>query len=237
LVVTLIVVLKSPSVDYDKQAQEAAEARKRQYEEFSKKEDKTPSAAPAAAKPTPAPTPSSAKPAGSTECKPLPSPAAPSPAPAAAPNPPTLPSAQAESSGAALSSDLIGRLRSEVLELHPFYLGLVVTPAEKLRLNALAASGRGTTEDASFVESLLNSTKLKVVKDEVAQVAQTLPTLERESQENLPVDRVTYIESGRVMNCRILEEGAELIKVSPAGASGVRGQIPIRREAIRIEKG
>src|SRR5204862_5138108 len=111
------------------------------------------------------------------------------------------------------------------------------TPAEKLRLNGLVASGRGTSEDASFIEALLGGAKLKAARDEVALIAQTLPTLERESQENLPVDRITYIAGGRVLNCRIVEEGEEVVKVARALSGGVGGQMPIRKDAIRIEKG
>src|SRR5262249_20141183 len=56
--------------------------------------------------------------------------------------------------------------------------------------------------------------------------------------ENLPVDKITLVESGRVMSCKILDEGTEVVKVQRTMSSGVGGQMPIRRDAIsRIEKG
>jgi len=238
-IVTLVIVLMSPGVDYEKQARLAEEARKRQFEEISSKGSKP--SGPMGATPA-APTPAEpAKPPRSTEYKPMPAPPKPAvipPAPAptnpqVAPTPPKTPAA-----GSAMNAELLGRLRSEVLVLHPFYLSLVLTPAEKSRLDGLSSSGRGGAEDGDFLLSVLTGGKLKAVRDEVALIGQTLPTLERESQENLPVDRVTLVESGRVMNCKILDEGAEVVKVSRIMASGVGGQLPIRRDAIsKIEKG
>jgi hypothetical protein len=246
--VLALVVIKllpnSPAIDYDQQRHSADEARKRKYEELSREEAKpvAPAAAPLApAKPAAPSNPASspAKSEGTTEYKPMPAATAPSPAPAPPPPPsPSTPAAApAQGSGAALSPESIARLRSELLNLHPFYTNLVLTPAEKARVNAVGASGRGTAEDATLIEGLLSGPKLKAVKDELAFIAQSLPTLERESSENLPVDRITYIETGRVLNCRILEEGTEVVKVSRALAGGVGGQMPLRRDAIRIEKG
>src|SRR5436190_1154389 len=176
VVVTLVSVLKTPSVDYDKQAQEAAEARKRKFEQYAQKEGKPEAPAVAAPPAKPAPAPSPERP---TAFKALPPPASPASDPAPSPTPakPAAPStpegALAEQSSVPLGADTVARLRSEVLELHPFYMNLVVTPAEKLRLNGLVASGRGTSEDASFIEALLGGAKLKAARDEVAHIAQT----------------------------------------------------------------
>src|SRR5581483_2781947 len=50
-------------------------------------------------------------------------------------------------------------------------------------------------------------------------------------------DRVT-MPDGRVLNCRILEESPDVVKVSRMLSGGVAGQLPLRRENItRLEKG
>jgi hypothetical protein len=239
VIVTLILVLKSPSVDYEKEAQKAEEARRKAFEEISSKGSGKASA-PVGSTPAAPATPVTPKAPRSTEFKPMPSAPTPPPTtPAATPGKQGSPSGTpAAPSGVVLSADMVGRVKADVLALHPFYLGLVLSPAEKARLDGIAASGRGVPDDADFMQALLTGSKLKAVRDEVALIVQTLPTLERESQENLPVDRITLVESGRVMNCKILDEGAEVLKVSRTLASGVGGQMPIRREAIsRIEKG
>jgi hypothetical protein len=237
IAVVATLLLKTPHVDEDKRAQDATEARRRQYEEFSRRESKpdAPAAAPStSAKPSPAATP--ARPAGTPEYRPLPPATPPPPAPPPVAPPPPV-AAPAEGSSVAISPETIARLRSEVFELHPFYMNLVLTPAEKTRLNGVLASGRGTPDDVALLEGVLGGPKLKAARDERVIIAQYLPTLERESSDNLPVDRITYTETGRVLNCRILEEGEEVVKVSRMLAGGVGGQLPIRREAIRIEKG
>jgi hypothetical protein len=113
----------------------------------------------------------------------------------------------------------------------------VMTPAEKSRLDGLTATSKGLPEDGDFLQSILTGPKLKAVRDEISTIAQTLPTLERESEENLPVDKVS-LSDGRTLNCKILDEGPEVVKVARMLAGGVGGQLPLRRENItRIEKG
>jgi hypothetical protein len=238
VIVVLALVLRSPGVDLEKQAELQEQARKKAFEEISSKAGppaKTPAVSPAAPNPAqPAPakmTPPPVRPA-TVEVKPA-TPAA--PAPAATQN---TPGAKTPATGLALNAETINRLRTEVLPLHPFYLGLVLSPSEKARVEGISSSGRGAPEDADFLQAVLTGGKFKAVRDEIGVIGQTLPTLERESQENLPVDKITLVEGGRTMNCRILDEGAEIVKVSRTLASGVGGQMPLRRESIsRIEKG
>jgi hypothetical protein len=237
LIVTLLIVLMSPSRDYEKEARLAEEARRKAFEEItSGTETRKPS--PIGGMPVlPAKAAEPPKQARSTEFKPLPSSSPPAPASTPTAKPAEIASKAAPAS-LALGADVVGRVRSDVLGLHPFYLSLVLSPGEKARLDGIAASGRGIPDDADFIQAILTGGKLKAVRDEVALIAQTLPTLERESQENLPVDRITLVESGRVMNCKILEETGEIVKVQRTMSSGVGGQMPIRREAIsRMEKG
>lgn len=245
-IVGLIVFLSSPGVDYEKQAEMEERARKRQIEEIAAaKGGKLPSA-PGTPLPAPGTPAQTSKPATapqaprSTEYKPMPA------APATTkPNTPQTPApaqpnktAAQPMQGVPLNDAMVAQLRSEVLPLHPFYLGLLLTPAEKARADGIALSGRGSPEDADFLQAVLKGAKLKSILDEIAGLTQTLPTLERESSENLPVDKVTLVDGNRVMNCKILEEGAEVVRVMRTLASGVGGQMTLRRDAInKLEKG
>jgi hypothetical protein len=233
--IVLAVALSGPTVDYEKEAAKAVQARKKAFEDIDSKPT-APSAAPQApapAKIAPASAPLPAAPVrpAASEVRPRP-PLPAAPAPASAPQ--TAPSSRP---GAAIGPDVVARVRSDVLTLHPYYLSLLLTPAEKVRLDGISASGKGLPEDADFVQQLLTGSKLKCIRDEIAGIAQTIPTLDRESQEGLPTDRVT-MNDGRVMNCRILEESPEVVKISRALSGGVAGQLPLRRENInKIEKG
>ena len=60
--------------------------------------------------------------------------------------------------GVALTPDLVSRLRGEVLTLHPFYVSLVMTPAEKSRLDGLSTLARGSAEDADLLGARDRST-------------------------------------------------------------------------------
>lgn len=234
VIVVLAILLSSPGVDYEKQAELAErERRKKLFEEIS-------SSKPGPAAPSPAPqaprpqTPD--RPVRSTEYRPMPMankvPEVKAPAGGAGTD------AKPQALPGGLNPAVVARLRSEVLTLHPYYLNLILSPAEKARMDAVASTGRGLPEDSDFVQALLIGAKLKAARDEMSVIAQTLPTLERESQENLPVDRITLADGGRVLNCKILDEGTDVIKVARTMSSGVGGQMPIRRENItRIEKG
>jgi hypothetical protein len=227
--IIVAIVTSRPTVDYEKEAAKAVEARRKAFEDITSKPS-----LPAAAPPARAPE-KSAMPA---------TPAAPS-RPTAPEVRPRLPQATTPAPGTAqtvpglspLPTDALIRVRTEVLTLHPYYLSFVVSPPEKTRLEGLIATRRGLPEDAAFIQSILSGNKLKAVRDEAAQLTQTIPTVEREAQEGLPTDKVTLAD-GRVLNCRILEEGPELVKVSRMMSSGVAGQVPLRRENItRLEKG
>lgn len=247
-VIGLIVFLSSPGVDYEKQAEMEERARKKNIEDIAASKGGKATSAPGT--PLPPPTPGGTAPKveppkapRSTEFKPMPGapatnkPATP-PTPAA-PAPTQQPKTPASGTqGVPLNADMVAQLRSDVLPLHAFYLGLILTPAEKARADGIALSGRGSPEDADFLQALLKGSKLKSVLDEIASINQTLPTLERESSENLPVDKVTLTDGNRVMNCKILEEGPEVIRVNRTLASGVGGQMTLRRESIaKLEKG
>jgi hypothetical protein len=226
--IVLAIVLSKPSVDYEKEAEKAVQARKKAFEEISSKPS-SPTGTPAVKPSTPekaAPVAASRPVVPESRVKPLPSP------------PPTVaPAEPAFRPGVALSPDVVARLRTELLPLHPFYLSLVLTPGDKTHLDGIVATGLGLPGDADFVQGILNGTALKAVRDEVAQISQTIPTLDRESQEGLPIDKVTLAD-GRVLNCRILDESPEIVKVSRTMSGGVGGQLPLRRENItRLEKG
>jgi hypothetical protein len=239
LIAVLFLILSRPKIDYNKQAELENERRKRMFEEISnsKAPGKTAALPPPASAIPPLPAPAKApeaKAPRSTEYKPMPAP----PPPMTGKTPvPAAPTPAPGKSVAALSPEVLGKIRSDVLTLHPFYLGLVLSPAEKARVDGLAVTEKGAQEDVDFLQSVLTGSKLKAVRDEVSTIAQTLPTLERESEENLPVDKVTLTD-GRILNCKILDEGVEVVKVARALAGGVGGQLPLRRENItRIEKG
>lgn len=241
LVIVLAIAFSGPKVDYEKEANQAMEARKKAFEEIS---------APQKTSTTPAPAPSPAQAPVTPKVAPAPGPMTSSelraqrpalpvaPAVTPQPHPQTPGTAPAPKvNPVALNADALVKVRTDVLTLHPFHLALVLTPAEKARVDGILQSGKGVPEDADFIQALLNGPKLKAVRDEVGFIAQTLPTVDRESQEGLPVDRITLAD-GRVMNCRILEEGTDIVKVSRTLAGGVGGQLPLRRENItKIEKG
>ena len=227
--VVLVVAMSGPKVDYEAEAAKAVEARKKAFEEISAKPDKSGTKVSAAA-PAPSPEPVKAAPPAPVKApapeapkKAAPAPASQEPKPAAAP--------------AKAPSESLLRIRTELLSLHPFYVGLVVSPPERVRIDLLVAGGPAGPDDAEFLQALLTGSRLKAVKDEIALISQTIPTVEREAQEGLPVDKVT-MKDGRVLNCRVVDEGAEVVKIARALSGGVGGALPLRRENIaRIEKG
>jgi len=230
IAIVLSMVFAGPHVDYEKEAAKAVEARKKAFEEISTKAS-GPDSAPRVTFPPKPGLPSPVK-APAPEVRPKTSPVSTPAAPAAA-----SPGSPAVKAAVALSAEILLRARTEVLGLHPYYASLVLSPAEKTRLEAIVSTGRGLPEDSDFLQSLLTGSKLKAVRDEMGWIAQTLPTLDREAQEGLPTDKVTLAD-GRVLNCRILDESPDVVKVSRMMSGGVGGQLPLRRETItRIEKG
>lgn len=235
--VLLMVVFSGPTVDYEKEAAKAVEARKKAFEEINSKPARPSStSAPAAPVVVPKTPPPEGKPAPLIPVK---APAYdPKKATPVVPPPSAPPVVVAPPAGkVAMNLDALVRVRTDVLTLHPFYMSLVVTPAEKVRLDAIVASGQGAPEDADFIQALLTGSKLKAARDEIALISQTIPTVDREAQEGLPTDKVTLAD-GRVLNCKILDEGTDIVKVSRTLSGGVGGQLPLRRDNItRIEKG
>lgn len=227
---------RTPAVDPEVEAQRALAARKKAFEAISRgASPEAPPVPPAAAAPDRAPA------AVRSSAPQAPSGGAPLGSPSAAPKPPAfvMPKVQgAAAPGQPLAPELLARLSREVLTLHPFYLALVLEPAEKARVEAAVSTGRGSLEDAEFFQTLLASDRWKAVRSEVAQIAQSAAVLERDSLQILPVDRITLLEGARPMDCRILEETPEAVKISRAYAAGVGGQMVFPRERIRtIEKG
>ncbi len=234
-VIILLVATSGPTVDYEKQAALAVEQRKRAFEETVAKSPSGISAP--ASKPVPAPKePVPLKPTPAAPVKPPPE--APAKAPSLpVPAAPLPPAPKAPGTAAPLNPDLSAKVRTEVLPLHSFYMGLVLNPTEQSRMDGLIAGGMATPEDVAFLQALVTGSKLKAVRDEIGLISQTIPTLERESQEGLPLDRVT-LNDGRVLNCRVIDEGVDIVKVSRTLAGGVGGQLPLRRDTItRLEKG
>jgi len=234
--VILMVVFSGPKVDYEKEAAKAVEARKKAFEEITATPSRPSSPSmPAAPAVVPKAPPPESKPAPLIPVKAQadnPRKTTPAVLPSA---PPTV--LPGPSGKGAMNHDALVRVRTDVLTLHPFYMSLVVTPAEKVRLDAIVSTGQGAPEDADFIQSVLTGSKLKAARDEIALISQTLPTVDREAQEGLPTDKITMTD-GRVLNCRILDEGADIVKVSRTMSGGVGGQLPLRRENItRVEKG
>jgi len=240
-VVILIVILSAPKVDYEAEAAKSVEARKKAFEEVASQ-----GTSPAPGKGAKPATPATAAPAKAAAEAPAKAPVVQETKPkAATPQPSTSPKSTAPAQtappqaagGGAISAELMKRVQTELLALHPFYLNLVLNSTDKARVDAVVAAGKGSTEDRDFLQSILAGKKFKAVLDEIALIEQVLPGLEKESTDTLPVDRI-MLSDGRPMNCRILEEGTDIVRVSRILASGVGGQVPLRRDNIKtIEKG
>ena len=217
--VSSLVGNRKPAVDPEKQAQLKDEARRKRYEELSASKEQPPAPPPSApAVPEKAPRP--------VEAKRTVAPPTVAPAPAPAPEAPN-----------GVRPDVLARFRSEVLALHPFYLARVMTPAEKARVEKVASSGRGSEADGDYLSWIMAGEKVKAVADEIARLARSMPILEREAQENLPVDKIILNEGNRVVHFRILDDGDEAVKIARVLSGGTAFQT-IRRDAIKqVEKG
>jgi hypothetical protein len=226
-VVILLVGSSSPKVDFEKQAALEVEKRKKAFEEVVSRS--TPVAPVPPPKSSVGTETSPVKPSTTSSVKPLAKDPQPKPTPDTSPKPSKTPSP--------LNPDFSAKIRTEVLPLHSFYMGLVLSPTEQARMDGLLSNGTSGPEDVDFLQAIVTGGKLKAVRDEIGMISQTIPTLERESQEGLPVDKVT-LNDGRVLNCRVIDEGPDIVKVSRSMTSGVGGQLPLRRDTItRIEKG
>jgi hypothetical protein len=164
-------------------------------------------------------------------------PSAPKSAPPAAATPAPAPTAPKAKPWTPLTPQFVQRLKEEVLSLPPFYQGLLLDPAAKARVETLAGGAKGSEEDADFVAQLLSGARLKFVKDDRLRIEEGLAAAEKDAGEGLPVDRILLVD-GRLMHCRVLEEGPEAVKVERRLAGGVAGQTNVQREQIRqVEKG
>ncbi len=173
-----------------------------------------------------------------------PAPAAPTPAPArpgfvpppvpAAPVPADPPGAlpPPAAAGEPLPLDLASQLREGVVPLPAFYRDLLLGPDERARVDRAASSGRASVEEINQLKALLASDKFRVVREEVALIAETAAKLEKEALEGLPVDRITTTDN-RVLAGRILEETAETVKLERKLVGGGTGLMNLKRSEIK----
>ncbi len=158
-------------------------------------------------------------------------------APAPAPKPPaaapkTPPPPMAPPPKPRISDDLLKQVRSDLLALPAFYQALVLNPTEKARVQAIVDSGEGGKDDTSFLGAVLTGIKLRAVKAEAASVDEKLSKLSTEALEGAPMDRVV-MNDGRVLNCWIMEETPETVRVERKMATGVGGMMSLKRSDVK----
>lgn len=165
------------------------------------------------------PKPNTAPVSGPTTPAPAPKPAAPSP------------------QGVPLPTDAVQSVRENVLTLKTWHLNLVVPPADKLRMDALMASGKGALEDAEFLRSLGNSPQLRVVREEAALIKESRERLEKEAFEGLPVDKVV-MSDGRVLHGKVVEETEAVVRLEKKVSSGSSSVMPLPKADVKeVQKG
>jgi hypothetical protein len=136
-----------------------------------------------------------------------------------------------------LPPELLEKVRTQVQSLPAFYREMALSSPERSRMEGLLAVGKGTREDAGFLQGLLSGAKLKVVRDEIDSIREAFQGLEKEAFEGLPVDKVV-MKDKRVRNVRIIEETPEFVRISQRMAGGVSGEqrIPIDQIEL-VQKG
>jgi hypothetical protein len=134
--------------------------------------------------------------------------------------------------GEPLPLDLAAQLREGVVSLSAFYRDLLFTPDERARVDRATSSGRATAEEINQLKAFLATDKVRVVRDEVALIAESAVKLEKDALEGLPVDRITTVD-GRVLVGRILEETAETVKLERRMAGGGTGLMNLKRPEIK----
>jgi len=175
--------------------------------------------------------------AASVQPAPPPKPVAPASPVPAAPVQPAPPPPRAPSAGNALPSEVLLLVRQHLLSLPPYYRDLCVGATERSRVEALVASGKGTAEDIQFLKDLCLSDKVKVVRDELSVVTESLRQLEKDALEGLPVDRLTLYD-GRTLLGRVVAETPDDVRIERKMAGGVGGLMNVKRVDIKaLEKG
>ncbi len=130
-----------------------------------------------------------------------------------------------------LPAAVLGSTRTEILTLKQFYLSLVAPGPARARLDRLASTGRGTVEDAEFLQGLLNGEPLRIVREEVADIEREYSELEGQAPKELPADRL-LLANGEAKEGNILEDTAEGVKLE-TWISGIRGIRDYKGEEIK----
>ncbi len=228
-VVVLVLMSRSGENPYEKELERAD---RKSPQKKTAVEAATPSAPGGAAPkipPTKVPVTAAVKTPASTPAKAAPSSPPPSKAAAPKPGPVTLKNP--------LSAELAKRLKDEIFTLNPFYLGSVLEGYSPERFTQLSNGAQATDEEAAQVMNLLSGARSKAARDDQSRILELYASAEKEAFEGLPVDRVK-MKDARVIQCRIVEDGAEVVKVERRLAGGVGGFLNLRREEIElIEKG
>lgn len=224
-IVVLVLMSRGGENPYEKELERAEKQQKRPVVETGYK-------APAAAAASKPPAPSK-----------VPVTVAVKPPPSAAPTAPVQPLKPGAAKPATLtlknplSAELARRMKEEIFTLNPFYLGSVLEGYSPERFTQLSNGAQATDEEAAQVMNLLSGARSKAARDDQSKIQELYASAEKEAFEGLPVDRVK-MKDGRVIQCRIVEEGADIVKAERRLAGGVGGNLNLRREEIElIEKG
>src|SRR6185295_3088430 len=139
--------------------------------------------------------------------------------------------------GAALPADAVQMVRDNLLSLKTWHLNLVVSPADRLQMDTLMASGKGGPEDAEFLRGLVNTAQLRVVKEEAALIKESRERLEKEAFEGLPVDKVV-MNDGRVLHGKVVEEAETVVRLEKKVSSGSSSVMPLPKADVKeVQKG
>jgi hypothetical protein len=195
-------------------------------EESSGRRPPAPAAPPAPAPPRPRPAPAPVPPAPRPVAAP---PSAAVPAPAAVPTPVTPP--PPEPAAASLPPELAAQAK-DILAMDPYYLGLMLTPTERVQVERAASGGAGEAVDVDLVRRIADGPKLKAIRDEVAQLDDAIRKLETEALENLPLDKVVMNDKREFFG-RIVEETPERVRLEQKRAGGLSGVLPLARADVK----
>ncbi len=137
----------------------------------------------------------------------------------------------------AFTAELIGKVKANVLSLHSWYVDKAIGEEVRRRLEAFVADGKGTAEDAAWLESISRTTALDTAKEELAAVVKKIGDLEGGITDDLPVDRLV-MQDGRTIDCKILEQTATEVKIERKLSGGVGGKMNFKMEQVKeIHKG
>lgn len=135
------------------------------------------------------------------------------------------------------SAELVARVKDRLLSIHPWYLDKALGEDVRRRVETLIAAGKGTAEDAAWLDSLSSGNALETSREEAAMAAQKIAGLEGGITDDLPVDKLVLTD-GRTMDCRILEDNATEVKIERKLSGGVSGKMTFKKEQVKeIQKG